>query len=325
MSQKKMQALLVEEGTMVVGEWPKPAPGPGELLVAVKAAGINRADLLQKSGKYPPPAGASPLLGLEVAGTVAAVGEGVQNWQPGDRVFGLLSGGGYAQFAVLNSGLAMPIPDTLSFTEAAAVPEVFLTAWQALVWLARLQPGERVLIHAGASGVGTAAIQLAKALGADPWVTASAGKHETCLGLGASLAIDYKQENFEEVVREKTDGKGVDVIIDFLGAAYWQQNLNSLAMDGRLVMLAFLGGIKTETNLAPLLRKRISVFGSTLRSRSVAYQAALTKELAAFMLPRLSSGALKPVIHQAYSWKEAEKAHQEMERNQNTGKLLLEL
>lgn len=324
MNNDKMDALLVKDGALEAGQWPTPRPGAGELLVAVKAAGINRADLLQKAGKYPPPAGASPLLGLEVAGTVAAVGEGINNWQAGDRVFGLLPGGGYAQYAILHSQLAMPIPEELSFTEAAAVPEVFLTAWQALHWLARLQPGERVLVHAGASGVGTAAIQLAKALGAEVWATASAGKHATCLSLGASKAIDYKQEDFEAVVRETTNGNGVDVIIDFLGASYWQKNLNSLALDGRLVMLAFLGGTKTDTTLAPLLQKRISVFGSTLRSRSLAYQAALTKDLAAFMLPKLSSGELRPVIHQTYSWKEAEKAHNAMEQNKNTGKLLLE-
>jgi putative PIG3 family NAD(P)H quinone oxidoreductase len=324
MSNEYMEALLVKEGVLEPGSWPKPRTETGQLLVQVKAAGINRADLLQKAGKYPPPAGASPLLGLEVAGTVAAVGEGVSRWQPGDRVFGLMSGGGYAQYALLHSQLAMPIPEELTFTQAAAVPEVFLTAWQALHWLARLQPGERVLVHAGASGVGTAAIQLAKALGAEVWVTASAGKQATCLSLGASKAIDYKQEDFEEVVREATQGKGVDVILDFLGASYWQQNLNSLALDGRLVMLAFLGGIKTETTLAPLLQKRISVFGSTLRSRSLAYQAALTQDLAAFMLPRLASGELRPVIYRTYPWKEAEKAHSEMEQNKNAGKLLLE-
>lgn len=320
---KQMKALLVKEGQLEVGEWTMPQAAEAEVLVEVKAAGINRADILQKEGKYPPPAGASPLLGLEVAGTVAAVGKGVKDWQVGDRVFGLMSGGGYAQYAVMSSRLAMPIPDNMDFTEAAAVPEVFLTAWKALVWLAKLQKEERVLIHAGASGVGTAAIQLAKALRAEAWVTASAGKHAACRALGARLAIDYKEQNFAEVVEEKTKGAGVNVIIDFIGADYWQQNLKSLAMDGRLVMLAFLGGVKTEANLAPLLRKRISVFGSTLRSRSLAYQAALTKDLAQFLLPRLQNGAIKPVLHKAYPWKQASEAHQEMEQNQNIGKIVL--
>lgn len=319
----RMQALLVKEGQLEVGECPRPQPAEGELLVEVKAAGVNRADLLQKQGKYPPPAGASPLLGLEVAGTVAAVGKGVRNWQAGDRVFGLMGGGGYAQYALLHSQLAMRIPEQLDFARAAAVPEVFLTAWQALVWLAEFQPGETVLIHAGASGVGTAAIQLAKALGGEAWVTASAGKHAACSALGASLTIDYKTDDFAELVLEKTAGKGVHVVIDFIGADYWQQNLRSLATDGRLVMLAFLGGVKTEANLAPLLQKRISVFGSTLRSRSLAYQAKLTKDLSAFLLPRLENGILKPVVHKTFDWQQAAAAHQEMEQNKNIGKIVL--
>lgn len=320
-----MKALRVEEEQMVLADWPKPIPGEGELLVAVAAAGVNRADILQKKGKYPPPTGASPLLGLEVAGTVAAVGAGLSNWQVGDRVMGLLPGGGYAQFALLHSQLAMPVPENLSFAEAAALPEVFLTAWQALVWLAKLQKQETVLIHAGASGVGTAAIQLAKALGAHVWVTASASKHARCQGLGASLTIDYKAKNFAEVIQEKTAGRGVDVIVDFIGAGYWQQNLQSLAMDGRLVMLAFLGGAKTETNLAPLLQKRLSVYGSTLRSRPLQYQAALCKDLAAFLLPKLKNGMLKPVMHKVYDWQQAEDAHRDMEQNKNVGKIVLTL
>lgn len=318
-----MQAILVNEKQLEVGEWPRPEPKEGELLIAVKAAGVNRADILQKEGKYPPPADASPLLGLEVAGTVAAVGSGVKGWTPGDRVFGLLGGGGYAEYAILQSSLAMPIPEALSFAEAAAVPEVFLTAWQALVWLAKVQPGEKVLIHAGASGVGTAAIQLAKALGAEAWVTASAAKHAACKALGASLTINYREQDFAGVVLEKTAGKGVNVVIDFIGADYWQQNMKSLALDGRMVMLAFLGGVKTEANLALLLQKRITVHGSTLRSRSLAYQAALTEDLAAFLLPRLESGELKPVLHQTYSWQQAKEAHLEMEQNKNVGKIVL--
>lgn len=318
-----MNALQTENGQLKPAKIPTPQPNAGELLVEVKAAGVNRADILQKEGKYPPPAAASPLLGLEVSGTVAAVGEGVKNWKVGDRVFGLMGGGGYAQYAILNSRLAMPVPDALDFTEAAAIPEVFLTAWQALKWLAKLQPGEKILIHAGASGVGTAAIQLAKFLGAEAWVTASAGKHAACRALGASLTIDYKQQNFAEVIHERTAGKGVAVILDFIGASYWQQNLQSLSLDGRLVMLAFLGGVKTEANLAPLLQKRIAVFGSTLRSRSLDYQAALTEDLAAFLIPRLQKGEIKPVIHKVYSWLQANEAHQEMAQNRNVGKIIL--
>ncbi|WP_224995453.1 NAD(P)H-quinone oxidoreductase [Cesiribacter sp. SM1] len=318
-----MQAIVVKQAQLEVGELPRPQPAEGELLVEVKAAGVNRADLLQKQGKYPPPEGASSLLGLEVAGTVAAVGNGVRGWKAGDRVFGLMGGGGYAQYAVLNSQLAMRIPAGMDFASAAAIPEVFLTAWQALVWLARLQPGEKVLIHAGASGVGTAAIQLARALGAEAWVTASAAKHEACRALGASEAIDYKTHDFAEVVADKTRGKGVNVIVDFIGADYWQQNMQSLAVDGRLIMLAFLGGVKTEANLAPILRKRISVYGSTLRSRSLSYQAGLTKDLSDFLLPRLERDELKPVLHKTFNWQQAEAAHQEMEQNKNIGKIVL--
>lgn len=323
MSDKHMQAVLVKEGQLQRGQWPMPTPAAGELLVAVKAAGVNRADLLQKAGKYLPPAGASPLLGLEVAGTVAAVGEGVSGWNTGDPVFGLMAGGGYAAYAVLHSRLAMPIPEALDYQQAAALPEAFLTAWQALKWLAKINAGEKVLIHAGASGVGTAAIQLAKALGAEAWVTASAPKHQACRQLGASHTIDYKQQDFAEVVQQQSAGKGVEVVIDFIGAPYWEQNLRSLATDGRLVMLGFLGGTKTPANLAPLLQKRISVFGSTLRSRSLDYQAALTKDLAAFLLPRLQQGEIQPVLYKAYPWQQASEAHQEMTDNQNIGKIVL--
>lgn len=311
---------------MSLGEHPRPLRGPYDILIEVKAAGVNRADTLQRKGKYPPPKGASPILGLEVAGVIAETGPKVSRWKEGDKVFGLLPGGGYAQFASMHEEMAMAIPEDFSFTDAAAIPEVFLTAYQALVWLARLQQGERVLIHAGASGVGTAAIQLARELGAEVYITASGGKHAICRELGARHTIDYQKEPFRERINALTNGEGVDVIVDFIAAPYFQDNVSSLRTDGRLVMLALLGGPKLqEGNLAPLLQKRLSILGSTLRSRSQEYQRRLSRELANFLLPRLQDGRIKPVIDTVFSWKEAEEAHAYMEANKNKGKIVLDL
>jgi tumor protein p53-inducible protein 3 len=326
MTDDKMKAILVENGNMRLGEYPRPLRGPREILIEVKAAGVNRADTLQRQGKYPPPKGASPILGLEVAGVVAEIGPAVSRWKKGDRVFGLLSGGGYAQFATMHEEMALAIPESFSFSSAAAIPEVFMTAYQALVWLAHLQKGERVLIHAGASGVGTAAIQLAKEMGAEVLVTASGTKHEVCHELGASHAIDYQKESFRERITALTNGEGVDVIVDFIAAPYFQDNLGCLRTDGRLVMLALLGGPKLqEGNLAPVLQKRLSILGSTLRSRSQEYQRKLSKELAAFLIPKLESGQVKPVVDTLFPWNEVKAAHAYMEANKNTGKIVLEL
>lgn len=326
MTDDKMKAILVENGNMRLGEHPRPLRGPREILIEVKAAGVNRADTLQRQGKYPPPKGASPILGLEVAGVVAETGPAVSRWKKGDRVFGLLSGGGYAQFATMHEDMALAIPESFSFSSAAAIPEVFMTAYQALVWLAHLQKGERVLIHAGASGVGTAAIQLAREMGAEVLVTASGAKHGVCRELGASHTIDYQKESFRERVATLTNGEGVDVIVDFIAAPYFQDNLSSLRTDGRLVMLALLSGPKIqEANLAPVLQKRLHILGSTLRSRSQEYQRKLSKELAAFLIPRLESGLVKPVIDTLFPWNEVEAAHAHMEANKNIGKIVLEL
>ena len=241
-------------------------------------------------------------------------------------MFGLLPGGGYAQYAVMHQDMAMSLPEELNFTEAAALPEVFLTAYQALVWLAKVQKGERVLIHAGASGVGTAAIQIAREMEAEVMVTASAEKHRVCLELGARYAIDYKSQSFKEEVDRLMGGEGVDVIIDFVAAPYFQDNLASLRTDGRMVMLALLGGVKLpEANLLPILQKRLSIMGSTLRSRSPEYQARLTKELAGFMLPRLRDGRIRPVIDKVYSWDKANEAHTYMEENKSKGKIILSI
>ncbi|MFK7936454.1 MAG: NAD(P)H-quinone oxidoreductase, partial [Saprospiraceae bacterium] len=258
-----MQAIqITAPGTpdkMFIGDYPTPKPAPNEILIKVAATALNRADTLQRAGKYPVPLGDSPLMGLEIAGTVEAVGSEVTQWQKGERICGLVNGGGYAEYCVIHEDMALSIPKGMDFAEAAAIPEVFLTALQALKWLGRLAASEKVLIHAGASGVGTAAIQLAKLLNASEiYATASAKKHQICYDLGADVVIDYRKENFAEVIAEKTAGKGVDVIIDFVAASYFKQNLQSLGVEGRLVMLAFLGGVQVENvNLVPFLMKRI--------------------------------------------------------------------
>ncbi len=325
-----MRAVLLRASggpeVLYLGEYPTPTPGPGELLVRVQAASVNRADILQREGKYPPPPGANPILGLDIAGTVAALGPGVTHWQVGDRVFGLLEGGGYAEYAVLPAGMAMPIPENLSFEEAAAIPEVFLTAYQALVWLGELQAGEQVLIHAGASGVGTAAIQLARRLGAKVHVTASAAKHEACRALGAETTIDYHSEDFTARVLEATEGKGVSLIIDFIGAPYLKPNLHCLATDGRIVLLATMGGSRVETlDLRLLFAKRARLIASTLRNRSRDYKVRLTQEFAERFLADFAKGRLRPVLDRIYDWSEVADAHRRLEANQHVGKIVLRI
>lgn len=325
-----MKAILVKEPggpeQLTLGEYEKPAPKSDELLVRVHATALNRADTLQRQGKYPAPKGASPLLGLEIAGEVEEAGKDCQRFKKGDRVFGLLPGGGYAEYAVIDEAMAMAIPENLTMEEAAAIPEVFLTAWQALVWLARLQEGERVLIHAGASGVGTAAIQLARALNADVIATASALKLQTCLDLGAQKAIDYKATPFDEEVMDFTNLEGVDVIVDFIAGPYFKQNLESLRLDGRLVLLATLGGGKVEdADLRKILTKRLQVIGSTLRSRSRDYQVKLTEDMSRFALPLFKLGMLKPVVDSIYDWDKVADAHRYMEANKNIGKIVLKV
>lgn len=325
-----MKAILVEqEGDpehLTLGEYPTPEPGADELLVKVHATALNRADTLQRRGKYPPPEGASEVMGLEIAGTVAEKGPGCANWSEGDRVFGLLAGGGYAEYAILHKDMAMPMPPGLSMTDAAAIPEVFLTAFQALHWLADLHADDHVLIHAGASGVGTAAIQLVHAADAHPYVTASAPKHDTCRTLGAEATIDYKSEDFAARILSITDGRGVDIILDFVGAPYFHQNIESLAMDGRVVQLATLGGSTVESvSLRQLMAKRVHLMASTLRSRDLQYKIRLTQDFAAQKLPLFVDGKLKPVIDSVYDWTEVADAHRRMEANKNIGKMVLKV
>ena len=322
-----MRAVTVtEEGDpehMTIGEVPTPEPGPEEVLVKVHATALNRADTFQRRGHYPPPEGASDILGLEMAGTVAETGDGVVDWHENDRVFALLDGGGYAEYTVVHKDRLMAVPPGLSMQEATAIPEVFLTAYQALHWLGGVQSDHDVLIHAGASGVGTAAIQLARLAEAHPYVTASAPKHEVCRDLGAEVAIDYESEDFAERIAEITEG-GADIILDFIGAPYFHQNVSSLTLDGRIIQLATLGGSTVEqVSLRALMAKRAQLLATTLRSRSLAYKVQLTQEFASDVLPHFIDGDLQPVIDSVYDWTEVADAHRRMENNENAGKIVM--
>jgi len=325
-----MKALLLnnqsDEPVMEFGDYATPEPAENELLVKVKSTALNRADLLQKKGKYPVPEGESPIMGLEMSGVVESVGKGVTKFSEGDRVFGLLGGGGYAEYCTIHEEMALSIPDFMSFEEAAAIPEVFLTAYQALMWLGDLKDEETVLIHAGASGVGTAAIQLAKHLKkAQIAVTAgSKEKLDLCRSLGATLQINYKEQDFAEKIRERFGENSVDLIIDFVGSPYWENNISSLGMDGRLVYLSMLGGAKVEKmNLVPILRKRLTIRGSTLRNRSVEYKKKLTEEFWNSTRDLFEKEKLAPVISAIFDWSDVEKAHQMMSKNKNAGKIIL--
>lgn len=325
-----MRAIIVEKPgeaeNLKIGTWDKPPLEEKEILVKVAATALNRADILQRMGKYPPPKGASPILGLEIAGTVDSCGPGCTTWKKGDRVFGLIPGGGYAEYAVIHEDMAMEIPNKLSFTEAAAIPEVFLTAFQAIKWIARLTEEEIILIHAGASGVGTAAIQIAREIGSKIIVTASEKKLKTCLDLGADLAIDYTKGPFIESVLEATNNKGVDVIIDFIAASYFNQNIDCLNTDGRMVLLATLsGGLVDGCDLRKILAKRLSITGSTLRSRSRDYQIKLTRQFSEFALPLFQKGLLTPVVDSIFNWNKVVDAHKYMEANKNIGKIVLKI
>jgi putative PIG3 family NAD(P)H quinone oxidoreductase len=323
-----MRAVVVTEPgdpeQMEIQEVPTPAPQAEEVLVKVHATALNRADTFQRRGHYPPPEGTSDILGLEMAGTVVETGSGVIDWHEDDRVFALLDGGGYAEYTVVHKDRLMAVPPGLSMTEAAAIPEVFLTAYQALHWLGGVQSGHHVLVHAGASGVGTAAIQLARQAGAHPYVTASAPKHDVCRDLGADATIDYETEDFADRIQTATDGAGADIIIDFIGAPYFHKNVDTLATDGRIIQLATLGGSTVEqVSLRQLMAKRAQLLASTLRSRSLDYKVDLTQEFASDMLPRFIDGDLRPVIDSTYDWTDVAEAHRRMENNENAGKIVL--
>ena len=307
------------------GSWPMPLPGAAEVLIKVEAAGINRPDIMQRMGQYPPPAGASDIPGLEVAGTVAAVGLGVHHTKVGDEVCALVTGGGYATYCVAPEPQCLPVPKRFGMVEAAALPETFFTVWTNLFERGGLKPGESVLIHGGSSGIGTTAIQLAKVLGALR-IFATAGSRDKCHAcetLGATRGIDYKHEDFVKLVKDATGGRGVDVILDMVGGDYVQRNINALAPEGRIVNIAFLRGSTVEVNLMPLLLKRGRLTGSTLRARSVEEKGAIAASLRRVVWPLLDQGKVRPVIYRTFPLAEAAEAHRLMETSQHIGKIVL--
>ena len=319
-----MKAIITNADRLVWGEAGEPALGPGEVRLTNYATAVNRADLLQRHGGYPPPPGASPILGLECAGVVAAVGEGVTRTAPGDAVCALLAGGGYAETVVVPAGQVLPKPKGLSFAEAAALPEVFATAYLNLYLEAKLGKGERAVIHAGASGVGTAAIALCRAFGNPVFATAgSDDKIARCRELGAEAGWNRRDGSFLEPLLAWSEGSGADVILDPVGAAYLAANLAGLAIDGRLVLIGLLGGSKAPLPLAQILTRRLRVIGSTLRSRSIAAKAAVMDALAARVWPLLESGAIAPAIERVLPIAEVEAAHALIASNETFGKLVL--
>jgi NADPH:quinone reductase len=304
---------------------PMPVPGDGEVLVAVAAAGVNRPDVLQRLGEYPPPPGASDIPGLEIAGHVASLGPRVRHLKLGDAVCALVAGGGYAAYCTAPEPQCLPVPKGLSMVEAASLPETFFTVWHNLFERGGLKAGQSVLIHGGSSGIGTVAIQLARAFGAKP-IFATAGSAEKCAAcerLGATRAIDYKREDFVAVVKEGTGGRGVDVVLDMVGGDYIQRNFSALCVEGRLVFIAFLGGAKATVNFVPILLKRLTVTGSALRARPVAEKGAIAEALARAVWPLLEAGQVRPVIHRIFPLAEAASAHALMESSAHIGKLVL--
>jgi NADPH:quinone reductase len=309
-----------------LGERPQPVPGPGELLIRVGASGVNRPDVLQRTGNYPVPPGASDVPGLEVAGEIVegdAQALAQAGFKKGDRVCALLAGGGYAQFCVAPVGQCLPVPKGLSDVEAASLPETFFTVWSNVFDRVRLQAGETLLVQGGTSGIGVTAIQMAKALGAKVIATAGSDeKCQACLKLGADHAINYKTQDFSAEAKKLTES-GVNVILDMVAGAYVAREVDCLAEDGRLVIIALQGGVKSEFNAGKVLRKRLLITGSTLRPRPVAFKAAIAQSLKAKVWPLLESGAIKPVIHSTFAAADAAKAHTLMESNQHIGKIVL--
>jgi putative PIG3 family NAD(P)H quinone oxidoreductase len=323
-----MRAIVVSEpggpDALQLADVADPTPGPGEVLVTVTAAGVNRADLMQRLGLYPPPLGASDIIGLECSGRIAAVGPEVTGWQPGDAVCALLAGGGYAEQVAVPAGQLLPVPAGISVQEAAALPEAACTVYANVVQAARLEPGETLLVHGGASGIGTMAIQLARALGATVLCTASSqAKLQCCRDLGASVGIDYTSEDFVTKVAEATGGRGVDVILDMVGADYLGRNLQALATDGRLVVIGLQSGARAELDLGLMMAKRLTVYGATLRSRPLAEKAAIVTEVRERVWPLITAGQVKPVIDTVVPLAEAPRAHRLLEEGQHVGKVLL--
>ncbi len=309
---------------------PRPVPGVSDVLIRVEAAGVNRPDVVQRQGHYPAPPGASDLPGLEIAGTIEALGEGAIAENPflevGQKVCALVGGGGYAEYCTAHAGACLPIPKGLSAIEAASLPETFFTVWYNLFQRTELKSGDLFLVHGGTSGIGVTAIQLAKAFGATVFTTArGAEKCRTCRGLGADYAIDYSTEDFVEVIRAQTNKRGVDIILDMVGGSYVARNIKCLAQEGRLINIAYLQGSKTEVDLMPVLLKRLTLTGSTLRRQPDSVKASIARDLRDRVWPLLESGKINPVIYKSFPLAEAAQAHTLMESSQHIGKIVLEI
>lgn len=330
MSQDEMRAVLMlgkgAPDVLQAATVPRPVPGPGQIQVRVASSGVNRADLLQRRGRYPvPPGYPENIPGMEYAGTVSAVGPHVSDWAVGDRVMGLIGGGGYAQYVVVHQREAIPVPDGLELVEAGAVPEVYLTAFDAMFSQMGLRAGESILIHAVGGGVGTAAVQLARWAGAESFGTSrTLEKLKDARELGLDHGIQGGEDGWSDVVLDLTDGRGVDVVLDLVGGPYLRENIRALAPRGRIITVGVSGGAKTEINLLGLMAKRGSLTGTLLRSRPLEEKAALAREFARVALPALASGMLKPVVDRVYAPEEAPEAHTRMESNENFGKLLIQ-
>lgn len=327
-----MRAITIAEDAdsrdpdvLTLTEVPDPVAGPGEVLLDVAAAGVNRADVMQRLGHYPPPKGASPLPGLEVSGTVAEVGEGVTDWSVGDEVCALIDGGGYAERVAVPAAQVLPVPAGVSLRDAAALPEVVCTVWSNVFMTANLQPGETFLVHGGSSGIGTMGIQLAAAAGARVAVTAGTPeKLAACRDLGADIAIDYRQSDFVAELKEATDGRGADVILDNMGAKYLPRNVDALATAGRLVVIGLMGGRSGELDLGKLLAKRAAVIATGLRSRPAAEKATIVAAVREHVWPLIEDGAVRPIVHSTHALGDAAAAHREMESSTHIGKILLQ-
>ena len=321
-----LRGLEIEDHTLKLTERDIPKPSADQVLIRVLAAGVNRPDLLQCKGLYPPPEGASDIPGLEVAGVVVATGSAVMHLGIGQAVCALVTGGGYANYCLAHSGHCLPIPKPLTFIEAAGIPEAFFTVWSNVFDRAALKPHETLLVHGGSSGIGTTAIQLAHAFHSEVIVTAgSADKCQFCLDLGAKAAINYKDQDFVEEIKRLTENKGVDVILDIIGGDYFPRNLQCMNHDARLVQIALQQGTKTSLNLLPLMLKRLTLTGSTLRPRDDHFKTLIAQKLLKQVWPLLTTGQIKPIIHAVFPLNEAHKAHQLMESSQHIGKIILKV
>jgi len=323
-----MRAVIASEPggpeVLTITDLPDPSPGESEVVIDVAATAVNRADMLQREGKYSPPPGTSIVLGLECSGVVSAVGSAVSEWSVGDEVCALLGGGGYAEKVLVAAGHVMPVPDGVDLVTAGALPEVACTVWSNVFMIAGLQPGETLLVHGGSGGIGTMAIQLAKALGAHVVTTAgSESKLDVCRALGADVTVNYREQDFVAEVRAATDGKGADVILDNMGASYLDRNVSALATEGRLVIIGMQGGVKGELNIGKLLSKRGAVIATSLRGRPLPEKASICASVVEHVWPLITDGSVKPVVHAKFPLDRAAEAHQMMESGDHIGKIVL--